>query len=299
MPFRSDEIVRCFSESRKSGRLGHAYLLTGGTPPALEALARQLATDVLEAPAQDHPDFYYVRPESKSRRITVEQMRDLEKSLYLMPFKAPCKVALIASAERMCAGQAEAANAFLKTLEEPPARTLLLLCSDRPQLLLPTIISRCLRLDLLPEEEGTTPGDPELAGLIDNWFAQSAAGSARAYARANLLHEFWQTRREELEAALGDPEEEGMTADEQKAMVEGEFQLVRQDTIAGLQREYWKRGQTGAGDCAPTIKTKQGCDSQLALTAITALEELQKGFSQNLDLGLSVDRANLAIESLI
>ena len=107
--------------------MGHSYLLTGDRAESLENLALGLAGQVLNAAPQEHPDFHAVRPESKSRTITVAQIRELERELYLRPFIAPVKVAVIFDAERMCLGSASAANAFLKTLEEPPAHTLILL----------------------------------------------------------------------------------------------------------------------------------------------------------------------------
>lgn len=287
MPFHSDEIIERFTASRASKRLGHAYLLTGSTEEAVEALGLKLSTLMLGAETDQHPDFYRVRPESKSRRITIEQMRDLEKSLYLKPFKAPCKVALITSAERMCLGQAEAANAFLKTLEEPPNATLLLIGTTRPQLLLPTIISRCLRLDLLAETL-PEPG-PEIRPFLSAWFGNTQAPGVRAYARAAALSAVWQQLREKLEDREMPAEEDGVSEEAAKALIEGEFQLARQDVLATIQREYWKRA-----------RAEEGAEiAHSALRAIVSLEELQQSLQQNIDQNLAVERACLAVEGLI
>ena len=67
--------------------------------------------------AENHADIHWVRPESKSRVITVEQMRDLMREMHLKPNDAEYKVAIIVAADRL---NPQAANAFLKTLEEPP-----------------------------------------------------------------------------------------------------------------------------------------------------------------------------------
>lgn len=289
MPFRSEEIIERFESSHRSKRLGHAYLLTGGSEEAVDALGFRLAELMLGAESDQHPDFYRVRPESKSRRITIEQMRDLEKSLYLKPFKAPMKVAMISSAERMCLGQAEAANAFLKTLEEPPAATLLLICTTRPQLLLPTIISRCLRLDLLPESVAdVVTANDVTQPLLSSWFGNTQSPGVRAYARAAALQGHWQELREKLEDRELTAAEEGAGEEALKALVEGEFQLARQETLATIQREYWKRAGKEGGEMPKST-----------LRAILALEELQQSLQQNIEQNLAVERACLAVEGLI
>src|ERR1700761_2746725 len=200
MPFRADELRERFAASIEQGRMGHSYLLTGDRAESLENLALGLAGQVLDAAPQEHPDFHAVRPESKSRHITVEQIRGLERELYLRPFSAPVKVAIIFDAERMCLGAASAANAFLKTLEEPPAHTLILLTSGRPAMLLPTIISRCLRLDLGFEE--IAPVSAEAPDGSRRWSAGQANPALRAYARAQILHDHWADLREAAENHL-------------------------------------------------------------------------------------------------
>src|SRR5580658_565205 len=200
MPFRSEELRRRFAAGIERGRMGHSYLLTGDHAESLENLALGLAGQVLGSAPTEHPDFHAVRPESKSRHVTVEQIRELERELYLRPFTAPLKVAVIFDAERMCLGGAGAANAFLKTLEEPPAHTLILLTSGRPAMLLPMIISRCLRLDLGFEDiDAGAVHEPEWIG---RWYAAQPNAGLRAYARAQVLHHHWAALREVAEAHL-------------------------------------------------------------------------------------------------
>src|SRR5471032_3035746 len=198
MPFSSEELRQRFAASIEQGRMGHSYLLTGDHSESLGLLALGLAGQVLDATPQEHPDFHAVRPESKSRHITVDQIRELERELYLRPFMAPLKVAVIFDAERMCLGSAGAANAFLKTLEEPPAHTLILLTSGRPAMLLPTINSRCLRLDLGFEDlDSVTGHEPE---WIRPWYGKQPNAALRAYARAQVLHDHWSEVRAKAEA---------------------------------------------------------------------------------------------------
>ncbi len=283
MPFRFEELRQRFATSIEQGRMGHSYLLTGDRSESLENLALGLAGQVLGAAPQAHPDFHAVRPESKSRHITVEQVRELERELYLRPFSAPLKVAVIFDAERMCLGSASAANAFLKTLEEPPAHTLILLTSGRPAMLLPTVISRCLRLDLGFED--IDPGAVREPEWIRAWYASQPNPSLRAYGRAQVLHDHWAGIRETAEAHLKDSEAEEDVA---KALVEAEFQLGRQESIAQLQRWYWRRAEAVAGTPEPE-----------RLRAVKALEELQAGLAQNLEAHLAVEYACLRIEGLV
>src|SRR5277367_5695698 len=243
MPFRAEELRKRFAASIERGRMGHSYLLTGDRAESLENLALGLAGQVLAGAPQEHPDFHAVRPESKSRHITVEQVRELERELYLRPYCAPLKVAVIFDAERMCMGGAGAANAFLKTLEEPPAHTLILLTSGRPAMLLPTIISRCLRLDLGFEDLDS--GAAHEPAWIASWYARHPNPALRAYGRAQALHEHWAGIREAAEAHLKESSD-NVEEDIGKALVEAEFQLGRQESIAQLQRWYWRRSEAVA-----------------------------------------------------
>jgi DNA polymerase-3 subunit delta' len=285
MPFRADDLRARFASSIEQGRMGHSYLLTGDSPESLENLALGLAGQVLGGAPQEHPDFHAVRPESKSRHITVEQVRELERELYLRPFIAPVKVAVIFDAERMCLGGASAANAFLKTLEEPPAHTLILLTSGRPAMLLPTIISRCLRLDLGFED--IDAGAVHEPAWIAPWYAKQPSPALRAYARAQVLADHWADIREGAEAHLKESNAE-VEEDVAKALVEAEFQLGRQESIAQLQRWYWRRSE----QAARTTELER-------MRAVKALEELQAALAQNCEPNLAVEHACLRIEGLL
>jgi DNA polymerase-3 subunit delta' len=131
------------------GRLSHSLLLAGDDPEILSAGALALADRLLNRgstgpspfPPERHPDCHQVRPAGKSRSIKVEQIRDLVARLNVSSSISRYKVAILHDADRM---NAAAANTLLKTLEEPPANTSLLLLTARPHSLLPTIRSRVL-----------------------------------------------------------------------------------------------------------------------------------------------------------
>ena len=92
-----------------------------------------------------HPDFFLLEPQKSSptgrnASIKVEEIRELQKKLAYLPYEAKTKVAIIDGAETM---NPQAANTLLKTLEEPPASTILILIASNPYQLLPTLVSRC------------------------------------------------------------------------------------------------------------------------------------------------------------
>ena len=212
--------------------------------PRRSKISRSVWPDRCSTPRRRSiPIFIPCGPNPSRAHITVEQIRELERELYLRPFSAPLKVAVIFDAERMCLGSASAANAFLKTLEEPPAHTLILLTSGRPAMLLPTIISRCLRLGLGFEDIDLTPAQEP--AWIDRWYARQPNAALRAYARAQVLHDHWSEIRELAETHLRDTSD--MEEDAATALLEAEFQLGRQESIAQLQRWYWRRSEAVAG----------------------------------------------------
>jgi len=286
MPFSSDEIVARFAEAVRAGRLSHAYLLHGADRNRLRELGERLAEAVLQAPPAKHPDYYLIQPESKSRRIRIEQIRDLEKSLHLKAYAGAVKVVLLCEVERMCLGGADAANAFLKTLEEPQPGTLLLLTSAEPQIVLPTILSRCVRLHV-QDGEGISP-TPDESEFLSQWYGSEKPGPLRAYARAALFTQRCQQLREAIEEAASETETaEGDDDSEEafKALIEGETLLARRRLIATLAETAWKQAADTA-DLA-TVHT------------LRALEELNSSLLQNVDPSLSIERATLAIEGMV
>ena len=198
--------------SLERGRLAHAYLFTGARGSGKEDVARTLAQalNCLEQEndacgrcdscrriaAGNHPDIHWVRPESKSRRITVDQLREFERAVNLKAATARVKVGLIVDAE--CLNE-EASNAFLKTLEEPPAQTIIILLTAEPQRLLPTILSRCLRIGFGPVARATSPYRAQLLPVLQQFAA--ARGVAGAYQLLAALTGLLQQLRDEIRQA--------------------------------------------------------------------------------------------------
>jgi DNA polymerase III subunit delta' len=146
MPFLATEAAEYLVRAHQLGRLAHAFLITGPDGSGKLALAERFycAINKVHNAVRD-PDFHLIQPESKSRRILVEQIRGLEEELRLRSTTGQLKFGVIAEADRM---MPQSANAFLKTLEEPPNGSLLLLLTSLPEALLETIRSRCVVLTL-------------------------------------------------------------------------------------------------------------------------------------------------------
>ena len=152
--------VKLLQQAVASRRLSHAYLLSG--PPLIgrTTLARACAQALLctedNAPcgacracrnvlAGVHPDLHIVEP--RTANLLIEQVRDLQHQAALSPVEAPYKVFILRTIEQATTA---AANALLKTLEEPPAHVVLFLTLTEGERTLPTVASRCQRITLRP-----------------------------------------------------------------------------------------------------------------------------------------------------
>ena len=123
----------------------------------------------LKIDSGNHPDVFFIGPEGDGGQITVASIRKLEESLSYKPFEGKWKIAVIDNADRL---NQSAANAFLQTLEEPSAQSILILVSSRPEVILPTIRSRCQRVNFAPLPVDT------MSGLLRERFGESDSGRA-------------------------------------------------------------------------------------------------------------------------
>jgi DNA polymerase-3 subunit delta' len=304
MAFAPPAALDYLRRAHAGGRLGHAYLLIGGGD-AFD-LAREIAALVVRGGAGGvlaHPDVHVIEPESKSRRIVVEQVRELEDGLRLRSSAVGGrKVGIIREADRLVT---QASNAFLKTLEEPPAESLLLLVSAQPESLPETILSRCIKVALLAPraaDEPRTTEETALGGLLARYgpegeFTPSVSGSYR------LLREFTQllaairTRvQAENESALAREEAhyaqttDGSWLDERegyyKTLTEAHY-LAERSRLVGVLGRWW-------GD---VLRRQAGEGSEVAeiLRKLAAVEELHENLDRNIQEALALEVAFLQI----
>jgi DNA polymerase III subunit delta' len=300
--------IEVLQRSLRRGRLAHAYLLVGPALGELDPVARTLAKTLnCTAPAPDagrredccdacsscrridddtHPDVAWIRPESRSRSITIDQVREMMQTVNLKPAEARQKVTIVMAADRL---NPQAANAFLKTLEEPPPRSVFLLLSTEPQRLLETIVSRCLRLNFMSDSVGARLGTQE-TGWLAAFSAAAAAPQGGLLARYQLLGRLLSNlaeirsqveQRMEAQSPLGryeepDPDLREKWEKELDAAIEAEYRRQRADLLAAVQlwlRDVW-------------LKTLSAPEALLGLAALrTAAEAVAGRISRKEALG--------------
>ncbi len=156
-------VYEYLSKAVAENRLPAALLFSGpgAKKTALELSAQLLGCSVGKLESNNHPDFHPLIPLGKSALHSIESIRIAIEQSHEAPFVGHSSVFLIESADRM---QPAAANALLKTLEEPAKGSTWILLSDRPQDILPTILSRCTLLKT--EEKGAEVAASEEALLL-------------------------------------------------------------------------------------------------------------------------------------
>jgi DNA polymerase-3 subunit delta' len=333
MPFKNFQKpaqgVQLLQRSLARGRLGHAYLFAGDSLDELELLARTLAkalncqnpvktnnvaTDCCDEclscrkiESGTHADIHWARPESKSRIITVEQMRGLMQQIQLKPTEAGYKISIIVAADRL---NVQAANAFLKTLEEPPAKSILILLSTEPQRILETILSRCLRLNFFGD--GTRPLDAAQAEWLGHFGALAAGEQKSLLGRYRLLDALLQKlgeirlrvdeslaarspleKYDEVEKDLREKWETELTA-----AIEAEYRRRRADLLLLVQwwlRDIWLHTLAAGKDLLnfPKISGAETVARRIsprqALENLQTLEQTQRLLHTNVQEALALE----------
>ena len=220
-----ETVVQRLQRAIISGRVAHAYLITGASGSGKKTLAVAFAqalfctdqpgsacgtcSDCRRVEAGNHPDMIIIEPDAG--RIKIDQVRRLKERFALQAYEGSWKVGIVVGAETMTV---EAANSLLKLLEEPSGQAVIMLLSTSPSMLLPTIVSRCQRIAMkriprqviasfLEREYGLSPETAlVIAGLADG-----RLGQAKELAQGPNL-----ARIEEIRSALVGRESPGLKA---------------------------------------------------------------------------------------
>jgi len=233
MPFANIQFqevsVECLRKSIRENRLAHAWLLCGpeGTGKSLAALSVCEALFCMESPQEGcghcvtcrriqkrtHADVSWLASERSqlergwiepkalskqpSQEIHIEQIRQLQERLHIRALEGKHKAAIILNAHEM---NIQAQNALLKTLEEPPADTVLLLCTHKKEGLLPTLQSRCQVLAFKPLPSAFVAERLVASGIEPVKAERLAELSEGSLGRAQRLGEGWLEFQEKTEA---------------------------------------------------------------------------------------------------
>lgn len=333
-------VLEPLRRAHEEGRLAHAFLIVGSPEGdgcrLAEAMAQMLYCEAAEKPCgvcdgclrvsrKDHPDVYWLEPTKKSRIFSVDQIRELNANLGRTSYAGSWKTAILLFADRM---KTEAMNALLKTMEEPPGRTLIVLVTDQVQGLLPTIISRCQRINLGEREQ---PPEGLWRAELEAWLAEAGArGPLTAMARASRLLRLLDQVKAEIEedekrkdgeggeGEIEDEDErdrgdefEGEGAAESRAREENVARDVRVARIASrLIKErtailraiqLWQRDvlacKMGAPEDTLHYRTKievlrkqaSACDVGVLFARIRAVDEAQGRLGTNLNVLMVLD----------
>jgi DNA polymerase-3 subunit delta' len=320
MAFTRNGAFEYLSRAYERNRLGHAYLISGPPGSGKRGLASDLSNllsgsksaDVFDSPP---PGVYLAEPESKSRRIVIDQVRTLEHALQMRSANGHRKIAIITDADRL---QPQAANAFLKTLEEPPNDSLLLLLSSMPEVLPDTILSRCIAVPLAASEKAeASPEENELVELLGHVAGAEGQGIQPAYQLARGFHRLLAQLREAIQeenaAALKRDETryrnttDGAWLDERedfyKALTESQY--VRQRArLVEILFLWWSdvlRASTGVArrELPKARKETESLASRLKtpeiLRRIRRLEEMRDHLGRNIQEALAVEVAFLSV----
>lgn len=323
MAFPKTVALDFLRRANEQQRLAHAYLICGPQGSGKRELAAELAR-LVSAPFNiqnstfkifDHPDVHVAEPESKSRRIVVDQIRALEKELQMRSSLGGKKVGILFEADRL---KVEASNAFLKTLEEPPDNSLLLLATAQPEALPDTILSRCISVTLCgAEKRAPTAAELRLLNALRDFFGRETTGIAPAYGLVReftlLLTETKLAILEEIEAQQKAEEsrykqttdgewlkgrEEHFKALAESRQVQERFRLVATllnwwaDVLRHQNRSQQLEYPAFAGD---TAKIAAKFSIAQVLKKIARIEELRENLERNVQELLAIEAAFLKV----
>ena len=259
-------------------RPSHAYLLAGPRGSGVLEAARCFAAALVcpdggcgacnscrRARSARHPDVIEVEPAGTF--VVVDQVEEMMKEAFTSPFEAERKIIVLTEADRM---NEPAANKLLKTLEEPPARTHFLLLSEAPDELLPTVRSRCQRIDF------AALSDADIAAALVGSGIDPETATTAARLASGRLDRAWSLAGKGLGlSALRQAAQEvagSLDGTGSRAAVGAEgLQAVLTDTLAGLESS-----QKAEAKALEAELTEAGYPDRLARRLRKDLEQRQQ-----------------------
>lgn len=321
MPLTTDQAYTLLESAHERKRLGHAFLLTGGEGTGKRELAARLITlltsdqkesgevdmfgEAVPSVQKAYEDgdldemegefIRFLRPLSKSRTIKVDEVREFEDSFYMSAPEGQWKIGVIYDVDRM---NENAANAFLKTLEEPPKNCLLLLLTTAPDRLLTTILSRCVKIPLYnPDTSSLSPAEERIQQLLREGLTGQERGLISALSLKSEFETYLKEKKKEIEKKhkqafkqeseplkqAGNREYLKEKEEESKAAESAEYIALRTDSLNALVSWFgdvlrWKVGhvpQRFKRDAELFHQFSQGLPIESLLLRLEALEELR------------------------
>lgn len=317
----NDDTFKMVKRALDSGRPANAYLIVG----PVRGIAMDLAVRILQAlfcqseekpcgtcdgcrrvVERSEPDIHWIFPEKKSRIIGIDQIREnLINEITQTAFRDGWKAGVLVGVDRL---NEASANVFLKTLEEPPQRTLFLLLTDAPQQLLPTIVSRCQRVDLNAVRE---LDEPWRGRVIETLASPLLRSPIERQVMAGMLFAILAEMKEKAEQLVKEEDAASAVVEEEdqdvfEARVRARYLEMRTDFLLTVMR--WFRDlmliTSGGADelvyhaSQLAVLKERGARLTLAqaLYNVTAVEELARQMERNLSeenvLAYALDRIN-------
>ena len=291
-----DEAYLQIEKAVQTGRPANGYLLVGGVRGMAGAVAERVLKLLFgDGDLRSHPDIHRLAPEMKSRIISVEAMRTrLIDPMGSTAFQGGWKVGVVYGADRL---KTESANAFLKTLEEPPSRTLFLLLTEQPEQLLPTIISRCQRIDL-PDARARMLEDPYRTTVLNVLASDRLTGVTACAGAAGRLHAVLEALQQKAEAQVSaevDQADEGpgeeTSKDARAGLVAARYKDFRADFTATLLS--WFRDLMALVAAPPSHSAYDDSDAGVPL-----VHEARRGVLESRAARLSLTMAMRNLEAV-
>ncbi len=213
----NEQAKKYLTKITEKGMVGHSFLFGGPSGAGKRQFARAFAAEIIggehthKVASGNHPDVHVLRPEGKASLHSPDSLRQMIAEVYLPPNEGLRKLFIIEQAERM---YPVSANALLKTFEEPSPDTVIILITDHPAMILPTILSRCRKITFSAEENDQI--NPQLLELL-------ATGASCRYGD---LQKITRALQEEIEEA-----QEALVHERQKVLKERDLSAIQRGAL--------------------------------------------------------------------